>query len=106
MKVCDQETSDSEGCCSLTGQGRLPLSNVLSTETLLAELVLPDLLIKEQDEEAEEQVKGEAQRRVEELKEVKRPSDGELGSSKSVLFLMRHSSKSLICDSETTSSGP
>lgn len=80
MKVCEQETSDSEGCCSLIGESRFSLSSVLSTENLQGELSLPDLLIKEPDEKEEEQGKREPWRRVEELKEINRPSDGKLVS--------------------------
>ncbi|XP_013879779.1 NHS-like protein 1 isoform X2 [Austrofundulus limnaeus] len=78
MKVCDQETSDSEGCCSLIGESRFSLSSVLSTENLQGELSLPDLLIKEPDEEEEEQGKSEASRRVKELKETNRPSNDDV----------------------------
>ena len=71
--VCDQDTSDSEGSCALIGQSRSSLSSALSTDSLRGELLLPDLLIQE-DEEEERRKEG-----ADRSREAQGPPDGELG---------------------------
>ncbi|TKS66682.1 NHS-like protein 1 [Collichthys lucidus] len=69
--VCDEDTSDSESGCSLIGQSKSSLSSVLSTDSLQEELLLPDLLIQEPEEEG-------ADGRGQEVKEAGRPPDADL----------------------------
>uniref|UniRef100_A0A3Q2DCZ3 Nascent polypeptide-associated complex subunit alpha, muscle-specific form-like n=1 Tax=Cyprinodon variegatus TaxID=28743 RepID=A0A3Q2DCZ3_CYPVA len=78
IKVCDQDTSDSESSYALMGQRRFSLSSLLSNESLQGELSLPDLRIKEPNEEEEEPGKDGDQGKGDEVVEESRASDDDV----------------------------